>query len=217
MDPDVPCERGHDTQNLELIVALSLVFLYLIFPPSMILAIYFWISKAQKRMERSKGMQKLRDCARKEAMKNIARQISLYLFSFWFTWVFGLIHSAYFFLTNKILYDLLIFATCMDAMQGFVFAVVYFGLDSLGSLGTPKVMACVPGNHICRPGLTVEDIRINAENKTRKCFETIAERKESYVFNIFDGVADADSPWAKFINEDNDGNASETEGGVGQP
>lgn len=184
---------------IELVIGLGLIFLYLIFPPSVIIAMRCWIRRVQKKMGRSEGMQRLRDSARKEAMKNISRQVSLYLFSFWFVWVFVLVHTAYMFLTGKVLYGLLIVSTCLSAMEGFVYAVVYFALQSLG---TPKVTVGRTSCVSVRSELTVKDIRINAENKIRNVSEGEAEREESYVFNIFDGVADADSPWAKFINED---------------
>merc|ERR1712013_82561 len=64
-----------------------------------------------------------------------------------------------------------------------------------------------------RSELTVEDIRTNAESKTGNGSGEEAEREESYVFNIFDGVSDADSPWAKFINEDDSEFEEESQGG----
>ena len=94
-DPTVECERGEDIGYFVYLVVLSQIFLYLIFPPSVILAIYCWIKKIQKKAQGCRGMQRVRQSARKELMKSIAIQISVYLLSFWFTWVFALIHAGY--------------------------------------------------------------------------------------------------------------------------
>mmetsp|Transcript_34690 Transcript_34690/g.60992 ORF Transcript_34690/g.60992 Transcript_34690/m.60992 type:complete len:155 (-) Transcript_34690:116-580(-) len=134
-------------------------------------------------------------------MQQIAIQISVYLFSFWFTWVFGLVHQIYHILTRKILYELLIFANCVYALQGFVFAMVYFALQRLG---TPT------GEYVPSPGprlgseLTVQDIRSSAERKVKVGSEETDDRRESYIFNIFDGAPDEDSPWARYIVQDDD-------------
>ena len=104
-------------------------------------------------------------------------------------------------MTGKILYELLIFANCLDALQGFVFAMAYFTLQRLG---TPK-LECVPSS---RPGpkrqLTVQDIRSSANKKAKFGLGETDDTRENYTFNIFDGTPDEDSPWAKYIYQDDD-------------
>lgn len=208
-DPDVPCTRGEDIKKFELIVGLSLIFLYFIVPPSVIVSMYCWIKKVDRKIQGSNGMNKVRESARKGLLQNAARQMSLYLFSFWFTWVFSLVCGAYQTLSGgAILYNCLIFAHCINASQGFVFAVVYFMLERMG---TPQIhsipsLASEPGrNGTVHPTqLTVIDIRVNAMRKSEACLQESTESKRSFVFNIFDGVPDEDSPWAKFLNEDED-------------
>ena len=66
-------------------------------------------------------------------------------------------------------------------------------------------MECVPSSRPV-PGseLTVEDIRSSAERTIRSSAEETDDRRVSYMFNIFDGAPDEDSPWAKYINQDDD-------------
>jgi hypothetical protein len=40
-------------------------------------------------------MAQITESARRELRQSVAKQISLYLLSFWFTWMFSLIHSVY--------------------------------------------------------------------------------------------------------------------------
>merc|ERR1712194_12554 len=62
-------------------------------------------------------------------MQQIASQIYLYLFSFWFTIIPSLVNLGYQLLVGEILYGLLIFANCISALQGFIMTVVYFALQ----------------------------------------------------------------------------------------
>eukprot|EP00579_Thalassiosira_antarctica_P023224 CAMPEP_0201987662 /NCGR_PEP_ID=MMETSP0904-20121228/91915_1 /ASSEMBLY_ACC=CAM_ASM_000553 /TAXON_ID=420261 /ORGANISM="Thalassiosira antarctica, Strain CCMP982" /LENGTH=328 /DNA_ID=CAMNT_0048541783 /DNA_START=183 /DNA_END=1172 /DNA_ORIENTATION=- len=197
-DPDVPCQRGKDIDMVLYIVGFGMVFLYFIFPPSIVTAIYCWIKKIQKKVEGSRGMQQIREHARKQMIRSIANQISLYLFSFWFTFVPRMISFVYRILTGNIIYELLIFANCIFALQGFIMAMVYFTLQRLG---TPKV-ECGPSSSSAglRREITVQDIRSNvAERKAKVGSEETDDRRVSYMFNIFDGAPDEDSPWARYI------------------
>ena len=66
-------------------------------------------------------------------------------------------------------------------------------------------MECVPSSRPrIRSELTVEDIRSSAERKLKSGMEETDDRRESYTFNIFDGAPDEDSPWARYINQDDD-------------
>mmetsp|Transcript_34687 Transcript_34687/g.60986 ORF Transcript_34687/g.60986 Transcript_34687/m.60986 type:complete len:251 (-) Transcript_34687:116-868(-) len=201
-DPNVPCQRGQNVNNFELIAGLSIVSLYFVLPPSVVIAMYCWIRKIQKRVERSRGMQQIREHARKQMIRSIANQISLYLFSFWFTFVPRMISFVYRILTGNIIYELLIFANCIFALQGFIMAMVYFTLQRLG---TPKV-ECGPSSSAgLRREITVHDIRSSvAERKAKVGSEETDDRRESYIFNIFDGAPDEDSPWARYIVQDDD-------------
>ncbi|KAL9189310.1 hypothetical protein ACHAXT_011800 [Thalassiosira profunda] len=218
-DPDVPCERGDDIWHVEFIIGLGLICLYFVFPPAIVLGMYCWIRKAQKRVDGSTGMKRLRESARRQMMGLVAKQISIYLFSFWFTWIFSLIHQAIFTITDTFSYSFLIFANCINASQGFVFAGVYFALQRMGQ---PREV--VERNTFRNTGLstassppgmqrelTVAAIRTNAESRDKTNSEASAEdRRESYAFNIFDGVPDEDSPWAKYITmDDSDRNQAE--------
>ena len=49
------------------------------------------------------GRKRIREHAQKQMMQQIVIQITVSLFSFWFTWVFALMHAIYQILTGKIL------------------------------------------------------------------------------------------------------------------
>lgn len=200
-DPDVPCQRGKDIHMIEYIIGFGLIFLYLIFPPSVVISMYCWIGREEKMMETSTGMHRLRQSARKQMMQSVGKQICVYLISFWFTWVFALIHTAFEIFTGELNYGLLILSNCLFASQGIVFAGVYFSLQRFGK---PKI-DCVSQNSMPiqrRCHLTVLDIRQNAESSNGlECTET---RRESCMFNVFDGEPDEDSPWAKFFQDEDE-------------
>jgi len=53
--------------------------------------------------------------------------------------------------------------------------------------------------------ITVQEIRSNADKKLEVSTErAVDDVAESYVFNIFDGASDENSPWAKYIDNDDD-------------
>lgn len=201
-DPDTPCERGQDIGGYELVVGLLLISIYFVFPPILVILTHRWIKKSGLKVEGSSGLQKIRASAKKEMMWSVGKQISAYLLSFWLTWIFSLAHAAYQILSSgEILYDLQIFANCMYASQGFVFAFVYFIVDRMGK---PKVN-CLPSSDAgpgARRQLTVMDIRLSAQRKPEISPEmgSSSRRSNSILFNIFDGVPDEDSPWAKYLN-----------------
>jgi len=172
---------------------------------------YCWIKKIKIKMGKSAGMQKIRESARKEMLQSIAMQVSLYSFSFWMTFVPTIILFVYQTLTKNFSWGFLIFANCIFALQGFIIAMVYFTLERLGTPKSFIVQHIVPSTS--RPGvqhgLTVRDIRLNVERKPMMAEEIPDERggssgSDSFVFNIFDGVPDKDSPWARFIDCDDD-------------
>jgi hypothetical protein len=213
-DPDVPCERGEDIEALFNIFGFSQIFLYLIYPPSMSIGMYCWIKKIQIKTNKSVGMQQVRESARKKMLQSIAMQISSYLFSFWSTFVPSLILFVHH------TWGLNIFANCIFALQGFIMAVVYFVLPRLGT-SKPDFNAVQSMVSSSRQGgrheLTVEDIRSNVKSKSEMTSEVTSEHEgegrlgsNDFVFNIFDGVPDEDSPWAKFIDcDDDDSSTSE--------
>mmetsp|Transcript_1233 Transcript_1233/g.2683 ORF Transcript_1233/g.2683 Transcript_1233/m.2683 type:complete len:400 (-) Transcript_1233:37-1236(-) len=207
-DPDVECQRGKDIKNLVQIPGFSQIFLYFIYPPAVILAMWCWIKRKQ-RMEASStthshGMSILRENARKEMISRVYRQISVYLFAFWSTWVLSLANNIYLFRTGELVYNLTILANCIFALQGFIFMVVYFTLQKMGE--RPKeehyLRPNTTSSRASRQELTVSDIRSNTRRK-RESSEEVAtnDLAESFSFNVFDGVPDPDSPWARFFDQ----------------
>jgi len=205
-DPAVPCQRGADSQILQILQFVGTIFLLLIYfvvPPSAILAMYCWISKMQKKAAGGSGMQRVRDSARKRIMRCIAKQVTLYLGLFWFTWSINIINKAFYMVTKEDIYNLKILGNVMFASQGFIFAVVYFMLHRMG---TPAA-GYLPTSTVEVPTgpqeLTLAQIRSNAQTQSEPDLQiTTREKRESSCFNIFDGVPDPDSPWAKFLDCD---------------
>ena len=170
---------------------------------------YCWIKKIEQKSSATShaGMSALRESLRKQILQNMFRQIYLYLFSFWFTWMFGAIQFANKLATGNPTYNLNIFANCVIASQGSIFMMVYFTLQKMGR---PKVESLVQPAESSRPGfnrqLTVPEIRATAKRKEKNVgVEYVpGRRRESLNFNIFDGAPDNDSPWAMFIDPDSD-------------
>ena len=212
IDPNVDCERGQDIGMFTLIVGLTQVFLYFVYPPSVILAMHCWIRGVKRKKRECRGMHQVREAAKKEMLQGIAKQISLYLLAFWFTFVLGLIHNAYVLLSGgKLLYNLLIISNCVFAFQGFVFMIVYFKLEKMGmqKVDCEEAFASVTHRSTYNGGrpsdLTVMGIRSNVERKSQYPLEASAcSSRRTSVFNIFDGIPDNDSPWAQFIDQDSD-------------
>ena len=209
-DPSIPCERGDDIGPFLYIVGFTQISLYFIFPPAVVIAMYCWIRRVHKKMSSCSGMHQIRQAARKEMLNSIRKQITLYLLAFWSTFVLGLASNAYKIITEgSMLYNLHLLATSIFAFQGFLFMVVYFTLEKIG---TPKV-ECLPhlqSSKRMTQNSTVHDIRTNAERKsveqhgTGKRGSGSSSRRDSCVYNIFDGTPDMDSPWAQFIDPDSD-------------
>jgi len=211
-DLDLPCERGRDIESFMLTIVLGLIILCFVLPLLMMACMHRWIQKIDTKIDGSVGLQKIREAARKEMLCSVAKQMAVYILSFWLTWTLILAHGAYQLLSDgEILYGLLIPAQCIHALQGSVFAFVYFTLDRLGK---PRVQRLTTSSS-SRPGLqrqlTVSDIRLSATRLTERIPEQARPRR-SIVFNIFSGVADEDSPWAEYINDnDDDGNNGESD------
>ena len=121
-DPDIPCERGQDIKLFVYIVLVGKACLYFILPPIVTVSMYFWLKKMQRvgdsHTNISSRMVEIRETARKRMMHCACRQISVYLFSFWFTWVFGVIWFVYKTLSKDMAYNFLIFVNCVMASQG---------------------------------------------------------------------------------------------------
>jgi len=230
-DPSVDCERGKDIGAFAIVVGLTQIFFYFIFPPVVVVSMFCWIRKIQKKIEGCTGMQLIRESARREMMSSVAKQISLYLLAFWSTFVLSLIHFAYQIISDgELLYDLLIIANCIFAFQGFIFMIVYFELERIG---TPKVEPFLQSERLTQ-GMsvtgertsrlvngqhpTVRDIRSNAKRKTEDGVDEVisSRRRSSLVFNIFDGTPDAESPWAQFIDPDSDDDEESDNDGIGE-
>lgn len=212
-NPDVSCQRGEDTHGFDAILGLGIIALYFVFTPAVIATIYYQIGKTEKRINGSRGMNKMRESSRKQMMRSALVQLSVYLFSFMLTWVLPSILMVRYLITKEVIYDLHILANSLHAIQGLVFAAVYFILQRLGER---RVILHLPPNASPTTGqLTVADIRASARMKIEKSSGDINghSSRESISFSIFDGVPDEDSPWAIFINasdedEEDDGNIS---------
>jgi len=209
-DPAVKCERGHNLAFMGLIYAISNIFLCLIFPTSVALAMGCWMKKKgnnELSNSVSRGMTIVRDRARKEMMQRVYFQVSLYLFSFWSTWVISIASRALRLITGDPVYNLLILSNCIWSLQGFVFMVVYFTLQKMGGgLEGESLSNNIWQSFSVRRGhrLTVRDIRSSAQR-----IESVTESnndlpEQSFSFHVFDGVPDPDSPWAMFFDEDDD-------------
>jgi hypothetical protein len=211
-NPNVTC-TSKDIRLLRLLTQAILLFLYLVFPPFIIALMKCWVRKHISRLNESTstGWQRVKESAKKEMMRNVAKQIYLYLFAFWFTWVFSLISVMYKMVNGHILYNLHIFANVVYPLQGCVFAVVYFSIERMSRLKTSDIF--VPKTANSTNQLTVQCIRNSAQRSSTDLEDELGGDEEKsnekddrkrYTFNIFDGTVDESSPWAKFLNEEYD-------------
>ncbi|KAL9186397.1 hypothetical protein ACHAXT_005635 [Thalassiosira profunda] len=203
-NPDVPCERGQDVAVVLYIFGLGQIALYFIFPPAFALAMYCGIKKLEKSLEDSRGMQRIRVSAKKIMWKSVARQVALYLLSFWGTFLPTCIHFAYKTITGLPIYNLHIFANCIFSLQGFIMAAVYFLLERMGRR---QQVYCLPTTASSSAGprreLTVKDIRLSAMSKSQNgCSDVEGEEAYHFNMNIFCGTPDPNSPWAKYIERE---------------
>ena len=143
-------------------------------------------------------MQQIRARARSQMLKNMAIQMSVYLLSFWITWLPGFFLFVFTpWIAEELLYDLAVCANCLAAVQGLVLAGVYF---TLPKLTTQKPM--LPRSRVIhRRERTVSDIRADAAARESSVAPEPDEEPD-FVFDIFDGTPDPDSPWASFVDED---------------
>jgi len=81
--------------------------------------------------------------------------------------------------------------------------VVYFTLQKMGRGPKVEDLHTTFSSRECPHGLSVCDIRSNAERKAENGVEEVANNVAEN-FNIFDGVPDPDSPWARFMYSDDD-------------
>eukprot|EP00580_Thalassiosira_gravida_P006289 CAMPEP_0201639098 /NCGR_PEP_ID=MMETSP0493-20130528/18397_1 /ASSEMBLY_ACC=CAM_ASM_000838 /TAXON_ID=420259 /ORGANISM="Thalassiosira gravida, Strain GMp14c1" /LENGTH=401 /DNA_ID=CAMNT_0048112383 /DNA_START=121 /DNA_END=1326 /DNA_ORIENTATION=- len=208
-DPEVACQRGRDIKYFAFVVWFTNICLYVIFPTSVVFAMGCWMKKTRKESASSgSGMTIMREKARKEMMHKVHSQISVYLFSFWATWILTMISTLYQVLTGDLIYDLFIVSHCVFVSQGFVFMVVYFTLQKMGErpAGDNIQSDDAPGQ------LTVSDIRSNAQRSTEN---QLGAAWQKFAVSIFDGDSDPDSPWVRFFNGDGSGDEENApDGGV---
>lgn len=202
-DATIDCQRGQDVNGYGNLLLVFLLLLLFVLPPWLATAMYRWIKKSQEKMLISRGIQKAREAAKKQMMQSIAKQIGVYLLSFWCIYLFNLTFAAHRILTGEILWNLVILGSVVYATQGLIFAVVYFALQRTGRV--QRVYIRSPENK--RGERNVKDIRSDVERKLeteRKSDapETKSELSDTMDFNIFDGSPDENSPWAQFIDPD---------------
>lgn len=131
------CERGTLSESAEKVFAASHFLIFLLFPPVVILLMYLWMKKIEKKQKNGycRGMALIRESARKKLMKSCFCQLSLYLFSMWITWLPFLASVLNFYIhrdqgLNNL--NLAIFARCTRALTGLNLAITYFVLQRMG-------------------------------------------------------------------------------------
>mmetsp|Transcript_18538 Transcript_18538/g.38773 ORF Transcript_18538/g.38773 Transcript_18538/m.38773 type:complete len:330 (-) Transcript_18538:132-1121(-) len=113
-DPDVACQRGRDIKYFAFVVWFTNIFLYVIFPTSVVFAMGCWMKKTRKESASSgSGMTIMREKARKEMTHKVYLQLSIYLISTWSTCTLAVINAMYQAATGDFMYNLLILASCI--------------------------------------------------------------------------------------------------------
>uniref|UniRef100_A0A7S1Z7N8 G-protein coupled receptors family 1 profile domain-containing protein n=1 Tax=Ditylum brightwellii TaxID=49249 RepID=A0A7S1Z7N8_9STRA len=207
-DPNVPCQRGGDDLSTVFFNIYGGIYISitLIIPPAALLFLYVSIKKANRDTNKNVGKKKVIDKFRKAALKDLSAQSGLYLLSFWSTQIVNYSHFVYDISTGKFSYDLAIAATSFSSIQGVVLMLVYFRLEAKKDVPLGVIL----GGHqdaSFKVNTTVESIREAAKNggqRRRKSAASSTSSGRRYSFHIFDGEADESSPWAQFLNPDDD-------------
>mmetsp|Transcript_32993 Transcript_32993/g.43971 ORF Transcript_32993/g.43971 Transcript_32993/m.43971 type:complete len:440 (-) Transcript_32993:168-1487(-) len=208
-DPGVPCERGGDSVSMMIkkIYALCIIFVTFVIPPMALLYLRASIKKVNRDTKGSVGKKKMIESFRKRALKDLSAQSGLYLLSFWSTHIIGYVYFSFYLITGKFSDDISILSGCCTSVQGVVLVLVYFRLEAK-TANRGDVACKVHSAEVERQQgdsgnnkFTVSDIRESA--RCYKPRESIGSERK-YSFHIFDGEADESSPWAKFLNPDDD-------------
>ena len=200
------CKRGGTLSDLFIgIFAFGNVILYLIVPLIAMLLIGLWIKRTIKEAENSVGMRQLLVSARKQMMQDVMKQIGLYLICFWLTYICPLANGVHEVIIGAPNVTLLIIGNCILSLQGAILTTVYFSLQRITS-SSKRLAKLAPGiaNEKKRreDQLTVSKIRTTAETREEIIIEeSINEESENdhCAFFIFDGAPSDDSPWAKYL------------------
>jgi len=206
---DPPCERGGDTLSLAFKKIYSLVLMIVMFvvPTSALLWLRGLIMKVNRETncDRSVGKKKMIESYRKRALKNHTAQSGLYLLAFWSTHIIGWFYYFYEIVTGNVSYNLTILSNCCFSFQGVVLMLVYFRLEAKKGVADCKVQRGTGESFKGDPNdakLTVADIRYSITQYTPR--ENSCSEEHECSFNIFDGQTDGSSPWAKFLDPDED-------------
>jgi hypothetical protein len=206
-DPAVQCVRGGILSDVLIVVlAFGNVVIYLIIPPMAMVLMGCWIKRTSKDAETSEGLRQLQISARKQMMQDVRKQISLYLISFWITYICPLANAVIEKATGSPDTTLLIVGNCLSALQGCIVTMVYFTLQRMSNASMQlNALACADDVVERRKKhLTVSKIRTTVESKDQAMVDNHEEVPQgaSFIFSIFDGTPTDDSPWAKYIDQD---------------
>mmetsp|Transcript_36788 Transcript_36788/g.49243 ORF Transcript_36788/g.49243 Transcript_36788/m.49243 type:complete len:403 (+) Transcript_36788:94-1302(+) len=205
-DPDIPCEKGDYAIALKAYYTWAVVTITFMIPPMALILTRITIKRANKNKNRTVGKQKIIEEYRRKILKEFTAQSCQYLAFFWTTQIVAFIAYGHRFITNQPNYNLYIVGIVFTASQGLILLFVYLRLEAkkdaeLGGAPLGEVKNLREG----APGdakVTVADIREAAKHPKQK---NIREQlKKNYSFSIFDGTVDESSPWAKFLNSDDD-------------
>jgi len=209
-DPAVLCERGGGAGFAVIVIGTISVVVYFIIPPCSMLAVYILVRKFKKEYQSSKkGMKQIVEAARKQMLRDVLLQISLYLFAFWATYIIALIQYVVNTVTGELSYNLLIVSNAIACSQGFIVMMVYFQLQRRSHRDKVDDL---PQNPVCVGRHRDSDVRIirtraksTVADRSNEVVESCTQAKSEYIsraFNIFDGTPDESSPWAQFIDQD---------------
>lgn len=204
---DVECLRGGIESNALLdAFAIGNLLLFLVVPPSALILVACWIRRTSKESPVSVGISQVRAAAQKQMRHDVMKQMSMYLASFWFVYIFSFIGGVTERANNgEPNTDILIISSCCLALQGVIIATVYFTLQKMvnSSQRLPTLLRASVLARRRKGQLTVSVIRNNAETSDSNMVEVGNEPEETDYgrFFIFDGTPSDGSPWAKYFND----------------
>mmetsp|Transcript_5632 Transcript_5632/g.8672 ORF Transcript_5632/g.8672 Transcript_5632/m.8672 type:complete len:442 (+) Transcript_5632:242-1567(+) len=137
-DPYVPCDRGPENiDSLTWVFAGFPLFFFLFFATAMMIVLYVTVRRKLIPNEALVGKKKLFEKARNAKAKSIAKQASLYVASFYFTYTFGFLNGYLFLATGKSPFPMTVVAVNVQNLQGLWIMLVYLRLQLKPSTSRP--------------------------------------------------------------------------------
>ena len=201
----------HDNIQGYIFLCLCLAVFWLLFATIMIISLYAYERRTQKRSLSLTGKKQLYEKFRKNKTRAIRQQTSLYVFSLYATFGLGTVVRSIQANLRTVHFPTIALVTVVVPFQGLLLAIVY-EFTRLRQLNTAEKLAGDIGSKTGLHNTEIADIKLsiisnlNTRKEEEKKGNSINVKSLSY--SIFDGQRRPSSVWAEFIFQDEDDSSS---------